>query len=328
MTSLLFAATSLTVALIAVLAERLAGYPSIIYARIGHPVEWIGALISTLDRRLNGGPDAGAKRLRGVVAVAVLLVAALAVTVPLTWVLRGIPFGYVVEALLATTLLSQRDLRRFVRAVADGLDHSLEAGRAAVRHIVGRDPHALDETGVAKGAIESLAENTSDGVIAPVLWLIVFGLPGIALYKAVNTADSMIGYRSEVYRDFGWAAARLDDMLNLPAARISGFLFALAARFDGRKAYEDALAAMRRDAPDHVSPNAGWPEAAMAGALGIALGGPRTYENLAVELPWMGDGRQELTARDIRSALALYARALNLLLAVLAVLVGVIWLIG
>ena len=328
MTSLLFAATSLTVALLAVLVERFLGYPSVIYSRIGHPVEWIGALISALDGQLNGGPDARAKRLRGVGAVAVLLVAVLAVTVPLTLLLRGIPYGYVAEALLATTLLSQRDLRRFVRAVADGLDQSLEVGRAAVRHIVGRDPEGLDETGVAKGAIESLAENTSDGVIAPVFWLVIFGLPGIALYKAVNTADSMIGYRSEVYRDFGWAAARLDDLVNLPAARISGFLFALAARFESRKACDDALAAMRRDAPNHVSPNAGWPEAAMAGALGIALGGPRAYENVAVELAWMGDGREELTARDIRSALALYARALNLLLGVLAAMVGVVWLLG
>lgn len=328
MTSLLFAATSLTVALLAVLVERFLGYPSVIYSRIGHPVEWIGALISALDRQLNGGPDARAKRLRGIGAVAALLVAVLAVTVPLTLLLRAVPYGYVAEALLATTLVSQRDLRRFVRAVADGLDNGLEAGRAAVRHIVGRDPEGLDETGVAKGAIESLAENTSDGVIAPVLWLIVFGLPGIALYKAVNTADSMIGYRSEHYRDFGWAAARFDDLVNLPAARLSGYLFALAARFDGRKACEDALAAMRRDAPNHVSPNAGWPEAAMAGALGIALGGPRTYENVAVELAWMGDGRQDLTARDIRSALGLYARALNLLLGVLAALAGVVWVLG
>jgi adenosylcobinamide-phosphate synthase len=297
-------------ALLAVLGDRLFGYPPALARRIGHPVEWLGAMISALDRSLN---DPGARRMRGALALALVVVASLAVTLPLALALRAIPFGFVIEALLAAPFLAQRDLARAVASVADGLDRSLGDGRDAVSHIVGRDPAELDRGGVARAAIESLAENASDAVVAPALYLALFGLPGIVVYKAVNTADSMIGHRSERYRHFGWAAARLDDLLNLPASRLTGLLIFAAG---GGRA---ALTAMWRDAGRHVSPNAGWPEAAMAGALAIRLGGPRSYQGRPLDLPWLGSGRKELEPADIRRALALYARMLNLLLIVLAI---------
>ncbi len=308
------------VALLALVIERWAGYPSMLHARVGHPVEWMGSIVGLLDRTLNDRTkDGRARELLGLAAVAALIGAVLAVTVPVAIALRQVPFGWLMEALLATPLLAQKDLARFVAAVADGLDRSLEEGRRAVAHIVGRDPELLDRSGVARAAIESLAENASDGVVAPAFWLAILGLPGIAVYKAINTADSMIGHKSERYLHFGRAAARLDDLVNLPGSRLCGLLIAVASGGAAAR----ALSTMRRDAGKHLSPNAGWPEAAMAGALGIRLGGPRSYHGRTVELPWLGDGRADLEQSDIRTALAIYARmlmALTLLTAVAAVL--------
>ena len=305
------------VALLALLGDRLFGYPAALGPRIGHPVEWLGALIGGLERTLNRpGLDQAAGRMRGVLALLLALGIVLGVTLPLALVLRALPYGFLVEALLAIPFLAQRHLASAVAAVADGLDESIERGRFAVSHIVGRDPARLDRSGVARAAIESLAENASDAVVAPVLWLALFGLPGIVIYKAVNTADSMIGHRSARYRHFGWGAAQLDDLLNLPASRLTGLHFAAAATLEGRGAA--ALGAMWRDAGRHVSPNAGWPEAAMAGALGIRLGGPRCYEGRTLDLAWLGSGRKELDPDDIRRALGLYGRMLNLVLILMA----------
>jgi adenosylcobinamide-phosphate synthase len=298
---------------LALLLERLVGYPRPLFAAISHPVVWIGALISWLDSRLNRG---SARRLKGVLALLALLVAVAALTIPIRYGLSLVPFGWVVEVILATSLLAQKELGRAVRAVADALAISLETGRRQVAQIVGRDPDELDAPGVARAAIESLAESTSDGVVAPFFWLLLGGLPGIALYKAVNTADSMIGHKTEKYLAFGWAAARCDDLLNLVPARLSALLVAGAAFWvkgaDAEKAWTTAL----RDARKHASPNAGWPEAAFAGALGFALGGPRTYGGERVDLPMLGEGRRDLEPADIRKALELYAMALNLLLGI------------
>ena len=282
---------------------------------------WMGALIGALDRGLNREALAGpVRKRRGVIALIALL---LAVGVPagiVAWSLRQVPGGWVVEAALATPLLAQKALGRAVRAVADGLGRSLGEGRAAVRHIVGRDPEALDEAGVARAAIESLAENASDGVIAPLFWLLLLGLPGIALYKAVNTADSMIGHKSLKYRDYGWASARFDDLLNWVPARLTGLLLVVAAGLvPGRRAVA-AWDAMLSDAAKHDSPNAGWPEAAMGGALGVTLGGPRAYDGEVHEVPTMGRGRAAVDAADIERALRLYGMLLNLALAICLVL--------
>jgi adenosylcobinamide-phosphate synthase len=226
----------------------------------------------------------------------------------------------------ASSLFAQRSLWLHVAAVARGLEkYGLEGGRAAVSRIVGRDPDSLDEAAVSRAAIESLAENFSDGIVAPAFWCALFGLPGIAAYKAINTADSMIGHTTGRHRAFGWAAARLDDLVNLPASRLSAGWIALAAMMIGSNG-EAALKTARRDAKHHRSPNAGWPEAAMAGALGLRLAGPRVYGAERVDDRWMGDGRAEATAADIRRALDLYRVACGLQIATLALLVGLIWL--
>lgn len=310
-------------ALLALALERLIGYPQALVDRIGHPVIWMGRLIALLDSRLNNRT-----RIRGVLALLLLLAATALVTMPLAWLLRSLPFGWVAEAILATSLLAQKSLRDAVQSVAIALTRSLPEGRTAVSHIVGRDPQALDEAGVARAAIESLAESTSDGVIAPLFFLILGGLPGIALYKAVNTADSMIGHKTERHLQFGWAAARFDDLLNLIPARLTALLIAGGAFFvrdaHPEKAWSTALA----DARKHESPNAGWPEAAFAGALDFTLGGPRSYEGELVDLPSFGIGRADLGPADIVRALALYRATLNVALAATAVLAVVVWRAG
>ena len=294
----------------ALLIERFAGYPQPLFDRISHPVVWIGKLIDWLDKQLNvQGVSAQEGRLRGAVAVAILLAAAFLPTYYLSRMLTHWPLGWLAEALLATTLIAQKSLKDHVLAVHDGLGRSLAEGRQKVSMIVGRDPAQLDEPGVAKAALESLAENASDGIVAPVLWYALLGLPGIAMYKALNTADSMIGHKSEKYQWFGWAAARLDDVVNLPASRLTGYLFAAAEP----SRFKDIVAVMRRDAPKHQSPNAGWPEAAMAAALGVRFGGPRSYNGEMIDLPYIGDGRDNITRDDIKRGLRVLSRAMWLL---------------
>lgn len=312
---------SFGIAFLALVIERFIGYPPFLLKRIGHPVMWMGAWLAWLEKRLND-PEKPLGRLRGLVAWFFFTGLVLAITLPLALFLRGLPWGFVLEALLATSLLAQKDLHRFVEAVATGLDRSLDEGRVAVSHIVGRDPKLLDESGVSRAALESLAENTSDGIVAPALFLALFGLPGLALYKAINTADSMVGHKSPRYLHFGWASARIDDLANLIPARLSGVIFALA----NPPRLHAALRSMWRDARKHVSPNAGWPEASLAGAMAIRLGGPRSYEGRHVDLAWMGEGRETLSAADIREGLAIYGRALWILTALTGAGAGAFWL--
>ena len=219
--------------------------------------------------------------------------------------LRLVPGGWLVEAVLMSTLLAQRSLAQHVGAVAEGLERSLAEGRRAVARIVGRDPERLERAAVARAAIESLAENLSDGVAAPLFWGLLLGLPGMLAYKAINTADSMIGHKSDRYRHLGWASARLDDLLNLVPARLTGAVLCLAGALLGWVNARAALRVMRRDAPHHRSPNAGWPEAAMAAALGLRLAGPRVYGGVSVTDAWMGDGRADAAPADIRRGLRL-----------------------
>jgi adenosylcobinamide-phosphate synthase len=294
----------------ALLIERFAGYPEPLFNRISHPVVWIGKLIGWLDKQLNvQGVSAKEGRLRGAVAVALLLAATFVPTYYVARILTHWPLGWLAEALLATSLIAQKSLKDHVLAVYDGLGRSLADGRQKVSMIVGRDPAQLDEAGVSKAALESLAENTSDGIVAPVLWYALLGLPGIAMYKAINTADSMIGHKNERYQWFGWAAARLDDLVNLPASRLTGYLFAAAEP----SRFKEIVAVMKRDAPRHQSPNAGWPEAAMAAALGVRFGGPRSYDGEAVDLPYMGEGRDSITRNDIKRGLRVVSRAMWML---------------
>jgi adenosylcobinamide-phosphate synthase len=307
------AAINLWLLVVALGLEALLGWPDALHRAIRHPVVWIGALIALLERHLNRpGRSDLLRRLGGIVALIVLLIAVWYVTSVVRHILYYLlpADAWILEGVIAASLLASRNLWNHVIAVARGLEQdSLAGGRAAVAMIVGRDPQSLDEAGVSRAAIESLAENFSDGVVAPAFWLAVGGLPGIALYKAINTADSMIGHKSERYRAFGWAAARLDDLVNLPASRLSALLLVLAAAILPRASAANAFAAVERDAGKHRSPNAGWPEAAMAGALGLKLAGPRRYAEGLVEDHWMGDGRSDATAADIRRALNLYALA-------------------
>lgn len=308
-------------ALAAMVVELLIGYPGAVYRRIGHPVAWIGAMIGALEKALNRGSSAH-RRIAGAATLAATAGLAALVGGGLAAALTG-PAGLVVLACIAGSLIAQRSLADHVRHVADALDRGgLESGRAAVAHIVGRDTGALDAAGVSRAAVESLAENFSDGVVAPVLWMAIAGLPGAAAYKAINTADSMIGHWNDRYRAFGWAAARVDDLVNLPASRLSAVLLVAAAALVPGASARGGWRAVRRDARRHRSPNAGWPEAAMAGALGFALAGPRIYGGVAVDDAVMGaGGRRELGPADIRRALTLYWVADALLVATLGGLV-------
>ncbi len=311
----------LGMACLAMLIEAFVGYPLALQNTIGHPVQWMGRLINYLDEGLNDSEANPANnRLNGILALIALLICCTLPAGILAYVLTLFPGGWVINVVLAIPLIAQKSLGDHVRAVALALPRSIAEARAEVGKIVGRDPQTLDEGGIAKAALESLAENASDGVVAPVCWYALLGLPGLVAYKAINTADSMIGDKSEKYLNFGWASARLDDIVNLPASRLTGFLFAGAAAVQGTSHSRSAYRAMRLDADKHQSPNAGWPEAAMAGALDLSFGGPRTYQGELVNLPHMGEGRSPRDAHDIERGLSLFHNAMALLLAAGAIL--------
>ncbi len=325
MTIALWFETNLLILVAALAIEAASGYPKPLFARLGHPVVWIGGLLERMERRWNRPtlPERR-RRLNGAWSVLLLLVLSagaiavvqIAALLLVPWWLAGLAL-----AVLGSSLFAQRSLHEHVAAVGEGLAESgLSEGRVRLGRIVGRDTEALDEAGIGRAAIESLAENFSDAVVAPALWCAVFGLPGAALYKAVNTADSMIGYDNARYRDFGRFAARLDDVVNLPASRLSVLWVVLAAIAIRGASPRGVLKAVRRDASRHRSPNAGWPEAATAGALDLRLGGPRQYRDRFVDDAWMGDGRAQVTPEDIGRALRLYRLACAIQIAAAALL--------
>jgi adenosylcobinamide-phosphate synthase len=306
---------------VAMAVDALTGWPSWLFARIGHPVTWLGRLIGAVDSRWNRSSDPPAVRRAAGVAGALLVIA---ISVALGWALQSLlesllPWGWVrivTVGVLVWPLVALRSLHDHVAAVAKPLRVGDIAGaRDAVSRIVGRDPAVLDEAGIARATIESLAENASDGIVAPVFWGALFGLPGILGYKAINTLDSMIGHRSERHEAFGWAAARIDDIANFIPARLTGFLFVLLA-----PRRSEALSCMTRDARRHRSPNAGWPEAAMAGALRVRLSGPRIYHGSITNEPWLNEGARDPLAADILEGMTVYRRAMLLLAGVLAIL--------
>jgi adenosylcobinamide-phosphate synthase len=312
----------MTLAFLALLIEAMVGYPYWVVEGIGHPVIWMGRLIALLDDTLNHESMSRARRqAAGVVSLFIVIAVTAVVAYLLERFLFWLPLGVLFAALPASTLIAQRSLYDHVERVALALEQEdLEAARKAVSRIVGRDPQALDEAGVARAAIESLAENFSDGVVAPALWIAIGGIAGGAIYKAINTADSMIGHRTRRHQAFGWAAARLDDLVNLPASRLSALLLVAAAAATSGASATQAWRAVIRDASHHRSPNAGYPEAAMAGALDLALAGPRAYAGVWVGDAIMGRGRRAATAADIRAALALFRRADAMLIGLVAVL--------
>ena len=282
--------------ILGLLLDAMMGEPRWLWSRLPHPAVLMGRAVGWIDARANHGAD---RRAKGALAFGLLCLAFIA----LGLALAAIP-GHVVDVVVLAVLLAQRSLVDHVRFVATALRQSLPAGRSAVAQIVGRETKALDEPAVARAAIESAAENLSDGVIAPAFWFAVAGLPGLLLYKITNTADSMIGHRTPRHEEFGWAAARFDDLLNLIPARLTALLiWATAPR---RK----ALPAIMAEAPRHRSPNAGWPEAAMAQVLGIALSGPRTYDGQRRDYPFVNaDGRRMIGPADIDNACAVLWRS-------------------
>ena len=283
------------------LLDAVFGEPQALWRRVPHPAVIMGRAVSWCDRRFNQGDQ---RRLRGVMVLVGLVAAAIVLG-------QGIAaLGWLAEALALAVVLAQKSLVDHVGAVAAALRLSLAEGRRAVAMIVGRDVTEMDGSAVARAAIESAAENFSDGVAAPVFWYLLGGLPGMLAYKMVNTADSMIGYRTERHAAFGWAAARLDDVMNLIPARLSGVMFTL-------------LAGQWRDWPEivrearlHRSPNAGWPEAAMARALGVALSGPRSYHGEMRDYPWVnGDGARDIGPTRIDAACVMLWKGWAVLLA-------------
>ncbi|MEZ0496729.1 adenosylcobinamide-phosphate synthase CbiB [Sphingomonas sp. IW22] len=297
------------VALLALAIDAAVGWPGALYRVAGHPVGGFARFINWAERRWND-PHAGeaAKRLLGLVTMAVLTGGTVVLCLALEWAAYRLfgAWGWVPIVLLAWPGIAARSLYDHVRPVGQALlDGDLSGARRAVAMIVGRDTDHLDEAGVARAAVESLSESLCDGVVAPLFWLAVFGLPGVWAYKAINTADSLIGHREVRWRAFGWAAARIDDVANFVPARLAGFLICFAAGRGWR--------VMVRDCRRHASPNAGWPEAAMAGALGIALAGPVTYDGVVHDKPWIGSEGRTATAQDIQRALAIYIRACVLL---------------
>ena len=297
--------------LLALILDAILGEPSILWSRVPHPAVLMGRAVDWFDRTLN----TGAQQAMGILTMVALVIGAGVIGVLVAW----IPDYRILELLAVSILLAHRSLVDHVSAVRNGLLSSVEEGRQAVSLIVGRDTAALDESGVSRAAIESAAENFSDGVVAPAFWYLTFGLPGILVYKIVNTADSMIGHRSERYVLFGWAAARLDDLMNWIPARISGGLLCLVGRKRG------AWELMREEAPFHRSPNAGWPEAAVAASLDVALAGPRAYGGeLTQDMYINGGGRRTLVPADISRTLRLLWFAWGALVLLLAAIAGIL----
>jgi adenosylcobinamide-phosphate synthase len=302
---------------VATMLDALVGWPDSLFARIGHPVTWLGRLIEALDARWNRDKDTALMRRAAGMATALIVIALASALGGLlqAWFASGWNH-LVVLGVLAWPFIALRSLYEHVSAVARPLQSGdIESARSAVSKIVGRDPENLDEAGIARAAIESLAENASDGIVAPVFWGVLFGLPGIAGYKAVNTLDSMIGHRSERHEHFGWAAARIDDVANFIPARLTGLIFALAGREP-----KAAFACMARYGSKHRSPNAGWPEAAMAGSLFVRLCGPRFYGGERVDESWLNESARDPAAGDIALGLKLYVHAMAGLVGLLVIL--------
>ena len=309
--------TTSAILLLALAVDALIGWPDALYRKIGHPVTWLGKLISHMDKSLNRMEwHPPTRRLMGLLTAAfIILICIVSGQIIQNAVGQGI-LGFLISVLLAWPLLASRSLYSHVKDVAQPLElMDLRSAREAVSMIVGRDPKQLDTAGVGRAAIESLAENTSDGVVAPIFWGLIFGLPGILAYKAINTMDSMIGYKTPKHLDFGWAAARIDDLANWVPARLTGLIIAMMSGTPNT-----ALQTIRRDAGKHRSPNAGWPESAMAAALGVRLSGPRSYHDKQTNDPWLYAEGRDVEGSDVTRALAVFKRSMFCLAGLLAII--------
>jgi len=296
--------------------ELIFGWPDWLYKRCRHPVVWFGAAISRCEQAFN--KDSKSHKLRyvlGAISSLVLIVVTTGIAMIITTLLPNNVWGLAAEAIIASSLIASKSLYIHVQAVARPLSAGdLDSARRAVSMIVGRDPTQLDEADIASAALESLAENASDGVIAPLFWGAIGGLPALTAYKAINTLDSMVGHKTKRYHAYGGFAARLDDLANIIPARLTGILLA----FTSLKT--SSFKTMFQDAHKHRSPNAGWPEAAMAGALNLRLSGPRIYDNHVNNEPWLNEGGRPAQAQDIARGLALFVRAMGIMTCLLILL--------
>ncbi|WP_020175168.1 adenosylcobinamide-phosphate synthase CbiB [Methyloferula stellata] len=312
---------SLWILVLALLLDAVIGDPDVLWAHVPHPAVLMGRLIAALDRRCNDPARSEARRkAAGVFVLTILVIAAIGIGFGLERLLDAIPFGSFIAAFLASVLFAQRSLYGHIKKVRSAFtDEGLESARSAVARVVGRDPQVLDEAAICRAAIESCAENFSDGVVAPAFWFALFGLPGLITYKIVNTADSMIGHKTPRHAAFGWASARFDDLLNLAPARLAGLLLSVVAPVVGGD-IKHTLSIMWRDARLHRSPNAGWPESAAAGALGLALAGPRQYAGQVVDDPFLNPQGRMATPDDISRALHLLVAGCGLEILIYAAL--------
>ena len=291
------------------------GEPRWLWRHAPHPAVLMGRLVGWTDTRFNGG---GPGRARGLAALALFIVVGIVVGLGI----GALPGGPLWEIAVAAILLAQRSLVDHVDDVAVALRRSVVEGRGAVSRIVGRETAEMDGAQVSRAAIESAAENLSDAVVAPAFWFLVAGLPGMLVYKMVNTADSMIGYRTDRHLGFGWASARTDDLMNLVPARLTALL--IAGLYGGLGQWR-AIAA---EARQHRSPNAGWPEAAMARALGLALSGPRRYHGVLSDDPFVNaTGRRDAGPRDIHATVQVLWRVWSALVLATAT-IGAVTLFG
>ena len=311
---------NLLVLILAIIVDAVAGDPRWLYSRIPHPIVIIGHQIELLDRFFNRThyPPV-TRKLLGVISVLIIVSSAWLVGWLIAWSCNQVSFGVLLQALIVSIFLAQNSLYQHVASVAKACKaDDLINARSQISHIVGRDPNSLDQRAISRAAIESLSENFSDGVVAPIFWYVVGGLPALIAYKALNTSESMIAYLTDKYADFGWCAARFDDAANFIPARLSAIIITIAAFIIPSATGKSAFTTAIRDAKKHRSKNAGWPEAAMAGALGIKIAGPRNYDGILVEDAWMGDGIANVDASHIFMALRIYC---------VACILNVFWLI-
>ena len=309
--------TSAAIMLCAMALDAFVGWPPALYDKIGHPVSWLGRLIGRFDKTLNR-PEwrPATRKIMGVILALLAAGGSFYLGSFLQNLFGGSVIGFGLAVLVVWPLIAVNSMYTHVEDVAVPLkENYLAEARAAVSLIVGRDPEHLDRSGIGRAAIESLAENTSDGIVAPVFWGAIFGIPGIFAYKAINTLDSMVGYKTPKHLHFGWASARLDDVVNFIPARLTGWLMAMSSR--NRKA---AMAVISFDAQKHRSPNAGWPEGAMAGALGVRLSGPRQYEGGMSDEPWINENGRDVEQDDVLHALVIFKRTMYGTATILAVL--------
>lgn len=297
--------------LLAIILDMVVGDPDWLWRKFPHPVVGFGKVISILDQRLNRIRDNRQMRKKlGVLALAIMLLLALIVGLLLGSIFRQLGIiGFAIEIVIVAVLIAQKSMSDHIKAIIDPLAKGdIEGARTAVSMIVGRQTSQMETSDVARSSIESLAENFSDGVVAPVFWYAILGLPGILMYKMLNTADSMIGHKTVEHEDFGWASAKLDDLANWLPARLSAILIAIAALFSrGTRSFKNAIWTVLNNASLHRSPNAGWPETAMAGALGIVLSGPRSYNGIITHEPYLNPtGRLKLTHLDLENAHKLF----------------------